>query len=87
MLPFFPVLSLRLPLVADYTLAVVVPGHMYLGGRSVLVDYVPDQGYQRLAIGTLGVLSAVTAIGLLKLNITDVGITEAVRTLWRSSPN
>lgn len=69
--------------VADYTLAVGLPAHMYLGLRSILIDYVPDAAFKRIAIAAAGGVSALTVIALLKLNITDVGITDGVKLLWK----
>jgi hypothetical protein len=69
---------------ADYTLAFAVPAHMYIGARSILIDYVPDRDYKRLAIYAAGGLSLLTAFGLLKLNLTDVGITEGFKLLWKA---
>lgn len=67
---------------ADYTLALAVPVHMYLGGRSILIDYVPDLDYRRMAIVALKGAAVLTAAGLLKLNLTDVGIVEGFKLLW-----
>ena len=68
---------------ADYVLAVGIPAHMYIGARSILIDYVPDESYQRIAIAALGGVTALTAFGLLKLNVTDVGVVEGLKLLWK----
>ena len=51
--------------------------------RSVLIDYVPDASLQRIAIGVMGGVCALTAVGLIKFNLTDEGITSGFKSLWR----
>lgn len=69
----------------DYTLALVIPVHFHIGMRSVIVDYVHGlrtPGLQSGALAALGVVTVLTTIGLFKFNITDVGITRGVKSLW-----
>ncbi len=71
----------------DFSLGVVLPLHMHIGMRSVLADYLPHMGVtdatsQKICIQILGLTTAVTALALTKFNLTDVGITEAVKSLW-----
>jgi len=71
---------LNLPV--DFALGAVLPAHMYIGCVHIIEDYVPRQ-QQSLSITVLGVLTALTALGLLKINLCGVGVTECVKSLWR----
>lgn len=66
----------------DFALGLIIPVHMHIGLVGVVEDYVPrsSQGAARLI---LAILSALTAIGLLKVNLCGAGITESVKCLWR----
>ena len=68
--------------IADYTFAVAIPAHMYLGARSILIDYVPDAAIQKMAIAAMAGVSVLTAFGLVKLAFTDVGLVEGFKLLW-----
>lgn len=73
--------------VVDHVLSVAVPLHFHVGMRSVLVDYVHDVPTQRIAFMALAGVTVLTAVGLIKLNTTDIGITETVKALWvKQSP-
>jgi hypothetical protein len=69
--------------IVDYGMAVAIPAHSYIGMRSVLIDYVPDASYQKIAIAAVGGIAVVTAGALIKLNLTDVGITNGFKSLWK----
>ena len=69
--------------IVDYGLAVAIPAHFYIGMRSVLIDYVPDPSMQKVAIAAFGGIALLTAGALIKLNISDVGITNGVKSLWK----
>jgi len=66
----------------DLALGVIVPLHMYIGCTGVIQDYIPEN-QQGLSITLLGILSLLTGLGLLKINLCGVGITESVKSLWR----
>ena len=66
----------------DFALGLIIPVHMHIGLVGVAEDYVP-RGSQGVAKLILAVLSALTAIGLLKVNLCGAGITESVKCLWR----
>lgn len=66
----------------DWTAAVALPLHMHIGMRSVIVDYVHDVITQRMALAALAGVTVVTAVGLIKFNITDVGLTGAITELY-----
>lgn len=70
----------------DWSLAVVLPLHFHIGMRSVIVDYVHGlkfPGLQRGALAALGVVTLLTAAGIAKVNIGDVGVSGAVKGLWK----
>lgn len=66
----------------DFALGLIIPVHMHIGLVGIAEDYVPrsQQGVARLV---LAVLSVLTAVGLLKVNLCGAGITESVKCLWR----
>jgi succinate dehydrogenase (ubiquinone) membrane anchor subunit len=68
--------------VVDLALGVVIPLHFHIGMRSVIVDYVHELPSQRLALAALAGVTVLTAVGLTKFNLTDEGITAAVKDLW-----
>lgn len=70
--------------IVDYGLAVAVPLHSYIGMRSILIDYVPDDAGKKVAAGAAGLLAFATAGALIKFNLCDVGITEGFKSLWRA---
>ena len=67
----------------DLTLGVIVPAHMYIGCVHIIQDYVPPH-QQNLSITLLGILSLLTGLGMLKINLCGVGVTESVKSLWRT---
>jgi len=70
----------------DLTMGVVLPLHAHLGLRSVIVDYVHDGTNQRLALAVLSGVTVLTAVGLTKFNLTDVGLTEGVKMIFEEQP-
>lgn len=68
--------------VLDAAMGVAIPLHFHIGMRSVLVDYVHEPAQQSAALAVLAGVTVLTALGLTKLNTTDVGLTEAVKSLW-----
>ena len=68
--------------VVDLALGVAIPVHFHIGMRSILVDYVHEATNQRIALAALAGVTLLTAVGLTKFNLTDEGITAAVKDLW-----
>ena len=66
----------------DFALGLIIPVHMHIGLIGVVEDYVPRPS-QSLSRFVLAVLSILSAIGLLKINLCGKGITESVKSLWR----
>jgi len=67
----------------DLALGAVLPVHMHIGLTNVILDYVPKQ-FQGSAVLALYVLTTLTVLGLLKINLCGAGISESVKSLWRS---
>ena len=71
----------------DLLLGVMIPLHGHVGGNDVISDYAKkitkakwfDQLLRR---GLLGV-TVVTFLGLTKLNIDGIGVTESIKAVWR----
>jgi succinate dehydrogenase (ubiquinone) membrane anchor subunit len=68
--------------VVDLALGVVIPLHFHIGMRSIIVDYVHDVSMQRMALAALAGVTVLTAVGITKFNLTDEGLTAAVKDLW-----
>lgn len=68
--------------VVDYAACFVVPLHFHIGMRSVIVDYVHDLSNQQLALLGLASVTVATSLGLLLFNVTDVGITDGLKSLY-----
>ena len=66
----------------DFSLGLIIPAHFHMGMRSVLIDYVHDPALQKVALGVLAGVTVLTAVGLTKFNIQDIGLTEGVKQLW-----
>eukprot|EP00199_Chlamydomonas_sp_CCMP681_P004694 CAMPEP_0119107464 /NCGR_PEP_ID=MMETSP1180-20130426/10293_1 /TAXON_ID=3052 ORGANISM="Chlamydomonas cf sp, Strain CCMP681" /NCGR_SAMPLE_ID=MMETSP1180 /ASSEMBLY_ACC=CAM_ASM_000741 /LENGTH=123 /DNA_ID=CAMNT_0007092951 /DNA_START=143 /DNA_END=514 /DNA_ORIENTATION=+ len=67
--------------VADFGMLFAIPVHMHVGMCSCITDYLPKVAKGPARMGMLG-MSAVTFIGLLKINTTGQGITQTVKSLW-----
>jgi len=72
----------RLIVPIDLLLGIVIPYHAHLGMIGVIDDYVPVN--VRSIVKTVMVLiSITTTIGILKINLCGVGLTETFKALWR----
>lgn len=66
----------------DITLGFLFPMHSHVALNCVISDYVPKALQSSARGGLLGV-TIVSILGLLKLNIGGVGMTESIKSLWR----
>jgi len=66
----------------DFALGLVIPFHAHVGMVNVMEDYVPLQ-YRGIGKNLLIVITAITTIGILKVNLCGSGLTETVKSLWR----
>jgi len=69
----------------DFGLGLVIPFHGHIGMINVIEDYVPPP-YRPVAKSLLIVITLLTTIGILKVNLCGQGITESVKSLWRKPP-
>lgn len=67
----------------DLALGVIVPVHMHYGLTGIIEDYVP-KAQQSVSLAVLLGVSALTGLGLLKINLCGAGMTESVKALWRA---
>eukprot|EP01122_Echinamoeba_exundans_P015908 TRINITY_DN786_c0_g1_i1.p2 TRINITY_DN786_c0_g1~~TRINITY_DN786_c0_g1_i1.p2 ORF type:complete len:238 (-),score=66.39 TRINITY_DN786_c0_g1_i1:84-797(-) len=70
----------------DVAMGLIIPYHMYNGCHHIFEDYLITTAYYGLAQKILLVVVALTVVGLLNLNFRGIGITEAIKSLWRSTP-
>lgn len=68
--------------VFDFAAGVIIPLHFHIGMRSIIVDYVHTEGAQTACFALLAGFTVLTAIGITKFNLTDVGLTGAVKELF-----
>ena len=81
-----PLIARAVSTIVDLTLGIVVPLHAHMGVRSVLVDYVHGPTEQTMALAVLAGVTVLTALGLTKFNVTDVGLTEGVKSIFIEQP-
>ncbi|KAI1414117.1 CybS-domain-containing protein [Hypoxylon sp. FL1857] len=61
--------------------------HCHLGFQSVLIDYIPIKKYPKSRKGSMWLLNAATVlvgVGLYEFETNDVGLTEAVKRVWKA---
>jgi len=66
----------------DLALGIAIPLHSHIGVTQIIEDYVPREN-QGLAKSALLVVTFITTIGLLKINLCGKGIAESFKSLWR----
>lgn len=67
----------------DVALGLLVPYHMYQGCHHIFEDYLITTPYYSIAGKILMIIVALTVLGLLNLNFRGIGITEAIKAMWR----
>eukprot|EP00026_Physarum_polycephalum_P009498 Phypoly_transcript_09623.p2 GENE.Phypoly_transcript_09623~~Phypoly_transcript_09623.p2 ORF type:complete len:189 (-),score=28.05 Phypoly_transcript_09623:74-640(-) len=70
----------------DLALNVVIPVHMYYGLDAILQDYIYGASSRYIGKAVVLVLSILTALGLSKINLKDVGISQGLKLMWKESP-
>ncbi|KAI1105785.1 CybS-domain-containing protein [Jackrogersella minutella] len=61
--------------------------HCHLGFQSVIIDYIPTREYpksRKTAIWLLNAATALVGVGLYEFETNDVGLTEAVKRVWKA---
>jgi succinate dehydrogenase (ubiquinone) membrane anchor subunit len=66
----------------DLSLGVLFPLHAHVGINAIVTDYVPKAIQSSARFGLAGATS-IAILGLLKLNVFGVGMTETIKSLWR----
>lgn len=82
-----PIASGGLNPVLDAFLVGTLLVHSHLGVQAIIVDYVPTWNYPKLRKFCIWALNAATilaGIGLYEFETTDVGLTEAVKRIWKA---
>lgn len=72
----------KLNIPVDVALGLIFPIHAHIGMNYVISDYVPKGLRGAARTGWLGV-TAITILGLLKLNLLGDGMTESVKSMFR----
>ena len=68
--------------ILDVAMSVAIPVHFHIGMRSIIVDYVHEPSSLSAALNILAGVTVMTALGIVKFNIMDVGLTQGVVELF-----
>ncbi|KAG0637930.1 CybS-domain-containing protein [Tuber brumale] len=73
--------------VTDAILGATIVIHSHIGFESMIIDYIPHRRYPTLRKSALWALKGATVlvlVGLYEFETNDVGITEAVKRVWKA---
>ncbi|KAH8197605.1 hypothetical protein TruAng_008237 [Truncatella angustata] len=73
--------------VLDATLVGMIVIHSHTGFQNILIDYIPNSRYPRmrkLFMWGLNAATVLVAIGLYEFETNDVGVTEAIKRVWKA---
>ncbi|PWW78132.1 CybS-domain-containing protein [Tuber magnatum] len=73
--------------VTDAILGATIVIHSHIGFESMVIDYIPHRRYPTLRKGAMWALKGATVlvlVGLYEFETNDVGITEAIKRVWRA---
>ena len=68
--------------IMDNVLALSLVAHSHWGLHSIITDYVHGPVLPKWAFGMLFVVSALTLVGLLYFNYSDIGMSKAIKKIW-----
>ncbi|KAI0384232.1 CybS-domain-containing protein [Hypomontagnella monticulosa] len=71
----------------DAVLCSLLLVHCHLGFQSVLIDYIPIKRYptsRKLSMWLLNGVTVLVGVGLYEFETNDVGLTEAVKRVWKA---
>ena len=76
----------------DLALGVGIPVHFQISGHMLVTDYAPlllgalgkTAGMQNALRGVVTATTAITVVGLTKLNLQGPGLTETIKSAWRN---
>ncbi|KAF2090992.1 succinate dehydrogenase cytochrome b small subunit precursor [Saccharata proteae CBS 121410] len=73
--------------VMDAVFCSLILVHSHIGFESIIIDYLPQKrvpGFRKLFMWGLKAGTILVAIGLYEFETNDVGVTEAVRRIWKA---
>ncbi len=71
----------------DAVLCATLLVHSHLGFQTMIIDYIPTSrfpGLRRLCMWALNAATVLVGIGLYEFETNDVGLTEAVKRVWKA---
>ncbi|GAP91636.2 putative succinate dehydrogenase membrane anchor subunit [Rosellinia necatrix] len=71
----------------DAVLCALLLVHSHTGFQSIIIDYIPSRSYagaHKAAMWLLNIATILAGIGLYEFETNDVGITEAVKRVWKA---
>ncbi|KAK6074074.1 CybS protein [Seiridium cupressi] len=71
----------------DATLCSALLIHSHTGFQNILIDYIPNGRYpksRKLFQWSLNIVTVLVAIGLYEFETNDVGVTEAIKRVWKA---
>jgi succinate dehydrogenase (ubiquinone) membrane anchor subunit len=71
----------------DATLCALLLIHSHSGMQSIIIDYIPNRKYAkayRASRWILNIATVLAGIGLYEFETNDVGVTEAIKRLWKA---
>ncbi|KAI0450544.1 mitochondrial succinate dehydrogenase cytochrome b560 subunit D [Xylaria acuta] len=71
----------------DAVLCALMLVHSHAGMQSIIIDYVPKRQYPgayKAALWLLNIATVLAGIGLYEFETNDVGVTEAVKRVWKA---
>ncbi|KAI1181841.1 mitochondrial succinate dehydrogenase cytochrome b560 subunit D [Nemania serpens] len=71
----------------DAVLCALLLVHSHVGFQSIIIDYVPSRrfpGAYKACLWLLNIATVLAGIGLYEFETNDVGITEAVKRVWKA---
>lgn len=71
----------------DAVLCALLLVHSHAGFQSIIIDYVPNRRYPgayKACLWLLNIATVLAGIGLYEFETNDVGVTEAVKRVWKA---
>ncbi|KAH8655184.1 CybS-domain-containing protein [Xylariales sp. PMI_506] len=73
--------------ILDATLCSLLLVHSHMGFQNIIVDYIPIKRYpgaRKFFMWALNAVTALVGIGLYEFETNDVGVTEAIKRIWKA---
>ncbi|KAI1363890.1 mitochondrial succinate dehydrogenase cytochrome b560 subunit D [Xylaria arbuscula] len=73
--------------VMDATLCAFLLIHSHAGAQAIIIDYIPKRKYKgayNASIWMLNIATVLAGVGLYEFETNDVGVTEAIKRVWRA---